>query len=328
MTRVKTAIVAVLSALFGIFGSSTAVAQGFPSKPIRIVVPHPAGTPVDLVVRVVGDKLREAGGQVVIVENRYGASGGIGAEAVAKSAPDGHTLLATVDTTVNVAKLIYSKFPSDPAKDFAMVAMLGDRAVQVFIVPGDSRAQTLKEFIEQTRTAAQPPIMAQSEPGTPGHLVGAIFARQAKTELQFVSFRGPVAAVQEVMAGRAAASLSPMSTVTPFVASGKVRALMVTGNARSEFLPQVPTSAEAGFPDIDTRYNWVALFAPAGTSVEVQTWLNREVRRISALPEVRAQFQKLSLIAGNQSLTELRDLWASDRAYWARVVPQLNIKLD
>jgi tripartite-type tricarboxylate transporter receptor subunit TctC len=305
-----------------------AIAQSYPAKPLRIIVPHPAGTPVDLIVRVVGEKLREAGGQPVIVENRFGASGGIGAEAVARAAPDGYTLLATIDTTANVAKLIYPKFPVDPASEFSMVAMLGDRGVQVFVVPADSRAQNLNAFIGDARAAAQPLIMAQAEPGTPGHLVGAVFARAAKTELQFVSFRGPVAAVQEVIAGRAAASLSPMSTVVPFVTAGKIRALMVTGNARSEFLPQVPTSAEAGFAEIETRFNWIALFAPAGAPLDTQEWLNRESRRISALPEVREQFRRLALIPGNQSLAELRDLWSADRAYWNRVVPQLNIKLD
>ena len=140
-----------LCALLSTDRAALAQAQSFPSKPIRVIVAHPPGTPVDLVVRVVAEKLREAGGQPLIVENRTGESGGIGAEVVARAAPDGHTLLATIDATVSVAKLIYPKFPVDPAKEFAMVAMLGDRGVQVLVIPADSRAQNLKEFIDQAR---------------------------------------------------------------------------------------------------------------------------------------------------------------------------------
>ena len=303
-------------------------AQSYPTKPIRVIVAHPAGTPVDLVVRIVGDRLREPSRHAVIVENRFGASGGIGTEAVVRAPADGYTLLATIDTTVNVAPLIYSKFPVEPSRDLTMVAMLGDRGVQVFVVAADNAASTLKLFIEKTRRATQPLVLAQAEPGTPGHLVGAIFAKSANGNLQFVSFRGPVAAVQEVMAGRAEASLSPVSTVAPFVQTGQVRALWVTGDTRSEFLPDVLTAAEAGFPQIEARFNWIALFAAAGAPEEARNCLNRELNRAMTHPVVGEQFRKLALIPGDQSLGQLRELWSADRAYWSRVLPPLDIKLD
>ena len=322
------AFVLALASIGITIGIAPAHAQTFPSKPIRVIVAHPAGTPVDLAVRVVGERLREASGQSVIVENRFGASGGVGAEAVVRAAPDGYTLLATIDTTVNVAPQIYAKFPVNPARDLTMVAMLGDRSVQVFVVAGDSKVGTLTAFIDEARRAPQPIILAQAEPGTPGHLVGAVFANRAKVNLQFVSFRGPVAAVQEVLAGRAGASLSPVSTAAPFVQAGKVRALWVTGDQRSEFLPDVPTAAEAGFPEIETRFNWIALFAPVGVPEETTAWLNRELNRTMTQPTVRDQFRKLALIPGTQSLAQLRELWDADRAYWARVLPPLKIQLD
>lgn len=326
VSRAFTVAVAMF-ALVGVHRTALAQAQPYPSKPIRVIVAHPPGTPADLVVRVLSEKLRESGGQPLIVENRTGVSGGLGAEVVARAAPDGYTLLATIDAAVAVVKLIYPKFPVDPVKEFSMIAMLGDKGVQVLVVPADSRAQNLKDFIEQARRSSQT-IVAQAEPGTPGHLVAAVLSRLAKTDLQVVTFRGPVAAVQEVIAGRAAASFAPMATAAPFVTGGRVRALMVTGGTRSEFLPQVPTSTEAGFPEVETRFNWIGLFAPAGTPIAIQTWLNREVRRITALPEVREQFRKLALHPGNQSLAELKDGWAADRTYWARLVPQVGINLD
>lgn len=308
--------------------SPAAFAQAWPVKPVRVIVPHPAGTPVDLAIRLFADRVKDGIGQPLVIENRYGASGGVGAEIVANAPADAYTLMATIDATMTVIPMLYAKFPVDVTRDFTMVAMLGDRGTQVLVVPADSKATSVRQFLDQAKASRERQVFAQAEPGTPGHLIGVALARQTGIDAEVVSYRGPVAAIQEVMAGRAAASFSPTGSVVPFVRSGKVRALAITGDAKNEFLPELPTFAEAGAPEVRTRFNWIALFAKVGTPREPLERLNAEFRRISAQPETKAQLARIALVPGTQTIPQLREQWEADLAYWRDIAPRLGIRLE
>ena len=273
-------LAALLSAAF------SAAAQPYPAKPIRIIVPFPAGGIADLYARLIGTRVGEAWGQPVVVENRTGAGGNIGADAVAKSPPDGYTLaMGSLGThAVNVS--LFAKMPYDPVRDFAPIAHVLE-AEGLLVVHPSVTAQNVPELIGLLR--AKPGVMtyASAGMGTASHLAGELFKVLAKVEMVHVPYKGNVPAITDLLAGQTSLLFATMPTVLPHAKAGKLRALATIGAARSAAAHELPTVGEA-LPGFEVN-NWIGLFAPAGTPPEiVQRW-NAEVLRTMQSAPIQAR---------------------------------------
>ena len=305
--------------------SLTAAAQDdFPKKPIRIIVPYPAGGVVDAIARAVGDKLSNKYGQPVIVENKTGAGGAIGTEYVAKSAADGYTLLM-VSPSHAVAPLLQKSITWDPVRDFRGVAGFGV-IPNVIVVHPSSSAKTMAEFVETARKSAMPPTYASSGIGTSSHLTGELLAQSARIPLTHVPYKGQPEAISDLLAGRV--DMMPMSTslALPHINAGKLRPLAVTTATRSLALPNVPTVAEAAkLPGFEVG-TWLALVTPARTPDPVVKKLSADVAQALALPDVQKKFQTLALEGVPQTGQEFDTFLRQEVARWSAVVKQAGIQ--
>ena len=305
--------------------SLTAAAQDdFPKKPIRIIVPYPAGGVVDAIARAVGDKLSNKYGQPVIVENKTGAGGAIGTEYVAKSAADGYTLLM-VSPSHAVAPLLQKSITWDPVRDFRGVAGFGVIPNVIVVHPGSS-AKTMAEFVETARKSAVPSTYASSGIGTSSHLTGELLAQSARIPLTHVPYKGQPEAISDLLAGRV--DMMPMSTslALPHINAGKLRPLAVTTATRSLALPNVPTVAEAAkLPGFEVG-TWLALVAPARTPDPVVKKLSADVAQALALPDVQKKFQTLALEGVPQTGQEFDTFLRQEVARWSSVVKQAGIQ--
>ena len=305
--------------------SLTATAQDdFPKKPIRIIVPYPAGGVVDAIARAVGDKLSGKYGQPVIVENKTGAGGAIGTEYVAKSAADGYTLLM-VSPSHAVAPLLQKSITWDPVRDFRGVAGFGV-IPNVIVVHPSSSAKTMAEFVETARKSAVPPTYASSGIGTSSHLTGELLAQSARIPLTHVPYKGQPEAISDLLAGRV--DMMPMSTslALPHINAGKLRPLAVTTATRSLALPNIPTVAEAAkLPGFEVG-TWLALVAPARTPDPVVKKLSADVAQALALPDVQKKFQTLALEGVPQTGQEFDTFLRQEVARWSSVVKQAGIQ--
>ena len=305
--------------------SLTAAAQDdFPKKPIRIIVPYPAGGVVDAIARAVGDKLSNKYGQPVIVENKTGAGGAIGTEYVAKSAADGYTLLM-VSPSHAVAPLLQKSITWDPVRDFRGVAGFGV-IPNVIVVHPSSSAKTMAEFVETARKSAMPPTYASSGIGTSSHLTGELLAQSARIPLTHVPYKGQPEAISDLLAGRV--DMMPMSTslALPHINAGKLRPLAVTTATRSLALPNVPTVAEAAkLPGFEVG-TWLALVTPARTPDPVVKKLSADVAQALALPDVQKKFQTLALEGVPQTGQGFDTFLRQEVAGWSAVVKQAGIQ--
>ena len=258
-----------------------AVAQVWPSKPVTVIIPTVAGGPIDSVSRSVADKLRERYGHPFVVENRPGAGGTIGATAVAKAAPDGYTIMFSIDPPIVVNPALLNPVPYDPVKDFAPVALVADGGDVAVFVPAESGAKTARQLADLMRAAPNSANYTTSGNGSPGHILAELFRREAKFDAQHVPQKGAPQALTDLLAARVAYAVLPVSLVRPHVLSGKVRALAVCADRRSPLMPEVPTVAEAGYPGFKGAHWWVIALAPAGTPKAITDSLNLEIRRIA-----------------------------------------------
>src|SRR5688572_16343941 len=275
-----------LLALICLLAAAPAFSQGYPAKPVRIIVNFPAGGIADLYARIIGAKVQESWGQPVVIENRTGAGGNIGAEAVAKSAPDGYTLnmSAIGPHAVNVS--LFSKMPYDPVKDFAPIALVLE-AEGLLVVHPSVPANNVAELIAHARADPGKLTFASAGTGTASHLAGELFKTMAKVEMTHVPYKGNVPAITDLLAGQTSLLFATMPTVLPHAKAGKLRALATIGAARSRAAPELPTIAET-LPGFEVN-NWIGLFAPAGTPASVVQRWNGEVMRIMQLPEIQAR---------------------------------------
>ena len=262
-------------------------AQTWPAKPIKIVVPFPAGGIADIYARLIGIRLTEAWGQPVVVENRAGAGGNIGADMVAKAAPDGYTLgIGSLGThAVNVS--LFSKMPYDPVRDFAPIALVLE-AEGLLVVHPSVPAQSVPELIALARSEARRAHFASAGMGSASHLAGELFKSMAKVDLLHVPYKGNVPAITDLLAGQTSLLFGTMPTVLPHAKAGKLRALATIGTARSAAAPELPTVAEAALPGFQVD-NWIGLFAPAGTPPEIVRRLNEAAVRIMQSPDIQAR---------------------------------------
>jgi tripartite-type tricarboxylate transporter receptor subunit TctC len=315
-------IAALAAALLGV---APALAQDYPNKPVRVVVPFTAGSATDILARTVGQKLSELWGQQVIVDNRAGAGGTIGAGMVAKAAPDGYTLMVhSAAKAVNA--FIYPSLPYDTLKDFVQVAPLAGQP-NVLVVASASSYKNVADLIADAKKRPGALNFGSAGIGSGTHINGEKFKLAAAIDVVHIPYKGTPEALTDTMAGRVAYFFSPISAALPQVRDGKLVALGVSSAKRASTLPNVPTVAESGLPGFD--YNlWVGMFAPAGTPAEVVDKINRDVNRVLREPEVRERMAALGAEAMVMSPAEFDKFVRSEMDDAAKVVKAGGIKIQ
>ena len=300
------------------------LAQAYPSKAVRMIVPYPPGGGNDTLARLFAAKLSDRLGQQFVVENRPGAGAMIGTEAAAKSAPDGYTILLSSIATHALSPNLYSRVPYDPVKDFAPITLLGI-APTVLVVNADLPAKTLQELINLAKK--QQLAYASGGNGTPPHINAEVFKSVAGIDLLHVAYKGGGPALVDLMAGRVQAMLDTAASAMPHVRSGKLRALAISAPRRSPELPDLPTFAEAGLPQYDTNA-WYSMHAPAGTPPDIVRRLNAELVAILKDPEILARFKQLATDPVGNSPEEFAAFVRAELDKYARIIKAAGIKLD
>ena len=318
----------LLSALVSaVVATQGAVAQdAFPTRPIRIIVPFTPGTGIDILARTLGQKMGDDLKTPVVVENRPGASGNIGTEAVAKSPPDGYTLLMTANTIV-LNRSLFKSIPYDPIKDFAPVAPLAIGRLALVTHPSVA-AKTVNEFIALAKR--EPGKLNYGSPGngTPHHLAMELFKSKTGIDVVHVPYKGSAGAVSDLVGGQINVMFLPVHVALPFVEGGKLNMLAAGGAQRASATPNVPSLAEAaGVRDIDTDI-WYALYAPAGTPNEIVTRLNREMNALLKSPDVAGTLAKQGLQPTGGTEDDLGRLTRDDLERWSVVVRDAKIQPD
>jgi tripartite-type tricarboxylate transporter receptor subunit TctC len=306
--------------------AQNASAQTYPSRAIKIIVAFPAGGGADISARIVGQKLSERFGQPVVIENRVGANGNIGAEAVARSAPDGYTLVmgsnANITTNPHLMALGY-----DPMKDLAPVAMLTVNPLLLFVNPSVVPVASFKEFLAYVKAQDGKVDYASAGNGSPAHLSGELLKLTAGIRMVHVPYKGGTPGVNDVLGGHIGVMFAAAPTVLPHIRSGKLRGIAMTGARRSTFAPDIPTIAESGFPDFDVVI-WNALFAPAATPGAVLAKLHGEIDRVLAQPDTRELLLKQGAEPLPMADAEFRELLRTEYERWGRVIREAKIKVD
>ena len=322
MTLRVAAAAALLSLCAGIL---PAHAQTYPTKPVRIVVGFPPGGATDVVARTISQKLGEALGQPVIVDNRAGAASNIGAELVANAPKDGHTLfMGTVSTSVNPS--LYKKLAYDPLRDFAPVTQVTGTPF-VFVVHPSLPARSVKEFIALARTRPGELNYGSAGSGSGAHLFVEMFGAMARVKLQHVPYKGAAPATTAIMSGETIFMFENIVTMLPLARAGKLRALAVTTATRSAAAPEIPTIAEAGVPGYDANA-WFGIFAPTGTPQAVIDRLNAEIVKIVKLPETRDRFLALGAEPAGSTAEEFGAFFRNEVAKWAKVVKESGARVE
>ncbi len=301
-----------------------AQAQSFPTRGVRIIVPYPAGGATDITARAVAPQLSKIWGQPVVVENRSGAIGMIGAELVAKSPPDGYTLMLSTQNEVAVNQALSSKMPYDPVKAFSPIT-LGTSAPQLLAIDPRLPINTMGELIAYAKANPGKLSFASPGEGSTQHLGGAFLAKYAKIDMLHIPYRGTQPAMTDVIAGHASMMFAAAGTFLPHIRAGTLRPLAVTAERRSALLPDVPTMAEAGIPNF-VMVNWFGVFAPAGTPNEVVEILNRDFVRALRSSEVVESMQAQSLDIGANSIAEFREFWFAQIRAFQHVIDTIGLE--
>jgi tripartite-type tricarboxylate transporter receptor subunit TctC len=297
--------------------------SGFPGRPVKLVVPFPAGGATDLTARLLAGKLAEAWGQPVVVENRPGASGMIGGEQVARATPDGYTLLVTITTHIQNPAL-FAKIPYDALKDFEPISQIC-LSYLVLAVRPEFPARDVREFAAMVKANPGKYTFGSFGTGSSSHIVGERFARSQGLDMAHVPYKGAAPLVTDLVGGQVSSSWIDVSTATPHLAAGKLKPLVVTGARRTPMLPNVPTMGESGVPGYEPL-GWVGMFAPAGTPKPLIERISREVMRIVKLPDVAARLNEQTLVPVGDSPESFAATLRNDMALWARIVAEAGIK--
>ena len=313
---------ATLLALFAI----AANAQTWPARTVRVIAPFAAGGTADLLGRITAGKLSESMGQSFIVENRPGAGGVLGSELVARSAPDGYTLLVSGVASHAVAPALSPKFPFDPVKDFAHIALFGGPPSVLAIHPS-LPVRDLKSFIAFAKSKPRELTYGSPGNGTQGHLIAELFRRAAGIDIQHIPYKGASGAVVDVMAGHTHAISTTLTTASTQIRAGRLRALAISSAARLPEYPDVPTYREAGYPDLVATI-WFSLSGPAALPADIVNRLNSEVRRVLQLPDVRARLRPEGIEPGNLDPKAFTEFVAAEVKRWAPVVKASGARSD
>jgi tripartite-type tricarboxylate transporter receptor subunit TctC len=304
--------------------AATAAAEPFPSRPIRLIVPYPAGGGTDIVGRVLGQKLHESLGQPVVIDNRGGAGGTLGTAMAAKAAPDGYTLVL-VPTSHVINPSIYAKLPYDTEKDFAPITMVASAAILMATNPGVP-ADTMRGFVEAAKARPQAfANYASAGAGTVFHLTAELFKQLSGLGLVHVPYRGGGPTVTALIAGEVPVAFETMLALQPHVRAGTLRALAITSPRRSTSMPEIPTTAEAGFPSL-VADNSYALFAPVGTPSPILERLHAATVAALALPDMRDRLREQGAEVVGNSPAELAAYVAAEIPKWAALARQAGLK--
>ena len=300
-------------------------AQPFPARTVHIIVPYTPGTGADLLARLIGPRLSERWKVAVVTENKPGATGNIGADLVAKSAPDGNTVLF-VATSFGTTPALANNLPFDPVKSFAPVALVATSGLVVLVNP-QLPVHSLREFIELARR--EPGRLHYSSPGNggPQHLAMELLKLETGVNIVHVPYKGAAGALADLVGGHVQATIAAVQTAHPHVASGKARALGVMSLERSHAFADVPTLKEQGFPDLDVE-TWYAAFVPAGTPAATVSRINADLNAVLEQPAVRTILEQQGMTPAGGPPPRLAELVKRELARWARVVNAAGIKAD
>ena len=301
-------------------------AQSYPIKPIHIVVPFPPGGSTDLLARQIAEKLGTALRQPVIVDNRGGAGGTIGSDLVAKSAPDGYTLLMGVTGTNAISASLYPNLPYDTLKDFIPISLVVTAPLVLVRNPAFP-APTVKALVAALKAQPGSVSYGSAGNGTSMHLTGEMFKLAANVHMVHIPYRGSAGALQDLMAGQLQVMFGDFLVVYPQIQSGQLAAIAVTSKQRSALLPNVPTIAESGYPGFEAL-SWQGVFAPAGTPQPVIDILNREINKALASADMRTFFEARGFTLGGSTPAEFRTYVQAETAKWARIVKASGAKPD
>ncbi len=308
--------------------SAAALAQpaDYPSQSIKVIVPFPPGGGTDIVARMVLDKIRASTGWTLVVDNRPGAGGNIGMDAVAKAAPDGYTLGMGQTANLAINPSLYAKMPYDASRALVPVATVAGQPV-VLVVNAESRFKALADLVAAAKAKPDSLSMASAGNGTVGHLTGELFIRQAGIRTSHIPYKGAGPAATDLLGGQVDYYFATPQTVIPFIKAGKLRALAVSSAKRLPVLPDVPTVAESGYKGFDTS-DWKMLVAPAGTPPAVLARWQQEVARALARPDTIATLQAEGSTPMATTPQEAAALIRSEQQRWGEVIRSGNVKLD
>ena len=320
MKIITTAVLASLVA------AGNAFAQGFPERPLRLVVPYPPGGNIDITARTISPGLSELLGQSVVIDNRSGAGGTIGADHVAKAPADGYTILVGSSGTLTVAPSLYGKNPYHPVRDFASISFVSTVPL-VLVVHPSVPAKSVKELIAVAKVKAHRLTMASAGTGTTNHLTGEMF--QAMTGIKFVHvpYKGSGPALVDLMGGQVDLHFDQLSSSAPYIQAKRLRALAVTTEKRAPIYPDIPTLAEAGVPGFEAS-TFTGLVVPAKTPRDVIARLHAATVKILARPAVRERFASFGADAFSSAPEQLSAFILKDFAKWTKVVKDANVRVD
>jgi tripartite-type tricarboxylate transporter receptor subunit TctC len=299
-------------------------AQGFPAKPVRMIIGFAAGGTTDLVGRLVAQRLGDSWGQTVVVENRTGASGMIAAEAVAKAPADGYTLLVTPQTSLAVAPALYGKAPYDATRDFTPITLMGSTPTIMVVNPAFP-AKTFAEFVELAKKSGVPLAYGSGGIGSSPHMAGELLSAQLGIRMTHIPYKGESPALTDTMGGQVPIMFGNISVAVPHIKSGKLRALASTGAARSPLLPDVPTVAESGLKDFSIA-TWFGLLGPAGMPADLVARIQRDVARVLASPDIRNRLVDLGVDIVANSPEEFSAYLRTEIVRYAKVIKDAGIK--
>jgi tripartite-type tricarboxylate transporter receptor subunit TctC len=312
-----------LTGFVGPMAATLSHAQDYPSKPIRIVVPLPPGGSNDVMARLLGQKMSEAFGQPVIVDNKPGAAGNISTDFMAKSEGDGYTIAIAPNQTVAVNPVLYPKLPFDVLKDLQGISMLGRVPMVLVVSPGKVNATSVTELIALAKANPDKLSYASAGSGSPQHMAAEVFKSMTSTRMAHIPYKGSVPALVDVLGGTVDVMFCPLNSALPHIRSGKLRALATTGTKRIELLPNVPTVAET-VPNYESDI-WIGMIASAKTPPAIINKLNAELRRSLALPDVRDKLAEQGIYVESSTPAEFTRLIAADQKRWAAVIKAANI---
>ena len=325
VARVASLFFSVLTVLTA-SSAATAQPQSYPSKPIRFVVPYPAGGPLDTVARLLGQKVSESTKQPVVVDNKPGAGGNIGADSVAKSAPDGYTILMGAVATHAINPTLYASMPYDAQKDFIPVTQVASTP-NVLVVNPSIPAGNVREFIAYAKANPGKLNFGSGSTGSAGHLAGELFKAMAGVDMTHVPYKGAAPAMNDLIGGQIQLMFDNLASSLGQVKAGRIKALAVTTAKRTSLAPELPTIAESGLPGFDIS-TWFGIFVPAGTPREVVERLHAEFTRALALPDVRERMLSLGAEPVGNTPAEFAAYIRGEADKYARVIKASGAKVD
>jgi tripartite-type tricarboxylate transporter receptor subunit TctC len=317
---------AILASLCTFGFGSPAVADTWPTRPVKWIVPYPPGGSTDILARIVGQKLSERLAQPVLIENKAGAGGNIGTDYVAKSAPDGYTIVMANIGPISINQSLYRSLPYNPEKDLAPITMLMS-VPNLLVANPKFPAKSVKELIQFARNQPNPVNYATPGVGTSLHLAGELFAASAGIPLTHVAYKGSAPGLSDTMAGHIPVMFDNMPSALQMVKTGKLRALAITSSQRSALLPEVPTVAESGLPGYEVA-GWFGVMAPASTPQPIIARLHAEFAAILQMPEIHAKILEMGGIISGAGPEPFGKFIRAETAKWQKVVQGANIKAD